>query len=277
MYLSHFGLTEYPFGITPDTSFAFSAIAHQEALNTLLVAVRSGEGFIKITGEVGTGKTLLCRRFLAALDEGFVTAYIPNPYLEPRTLLLAVAEELGAELRNDADQHRLLKSLGLALLNFARQKKAVVLCLDEAQAIPLETLETLRLLSNLETEKRKLLQIVLFGQPELDERLSNPSIRQLRQRIAFSYRLRGLKRGEIDLYLAHRLRVAGYRGDQLFAPRAMRLIHRASAGTPRLVNILSHKSLLAAYGVGRQQVDVRHVNSAIDDTEGVRRPRWVLW
>ena len=277
MYLSHFGLTEYPFGITPDTSFAFSAIAHQEALNTLLVAVRSGEGFIKITGEVGTGKTLLCRRFLAALDEGFVTAYIPNPYLEPRTLLLAVAEELGAELRSDADQHRLLKSLGLALLNFARQKKAVVLCLDEAQAIPLETLETLRLLSNLETEKRKLLQIVLFGQPELDERLSNPSIRQLRQRIAFSYRLRGLKRGEIDLYLAHRLRVAGYRGDQLFAPRAMRLIHRASAGTPRLVNILSHKSLLVAYGVGRQQVDPRHVNSAIDDTEGVRRPRWVFW
>jgi MSHA biogenesis protein MshM len=239
--------------------------------------VKSGEGFIKITGEVGTGKTLLCRRFLTALDGDFVTAYLPNPYLEPRTLLLALAEELGVELPRDADQYHLLKSLGLALLDFARQRKAVVLCLDEAQAMPLETLEALRLLSNLETEKRKLLQLVLFGQPELDTKLSNPSVRQLRQRISFSYRLGGLKRNEMDLYLAHRLHVAGHRGERVFKPGASRLIHKVTSGTPRLVNILAHKAMLSAFGEGRQQVTAGHVRTAIGDTEGVRMPRWAFW
>lgn len=277
MYLSHFGLSEPPFGITPDTSFAFSGTAHQEALNTLLVAARSGEGFMKVTGEVGTGKTLLCRRFLATLGEGFVTAYLPNPYLEPRTLLLALAEELGVPLDREADQYRLLKGLNLALLNFARQRRAVVLCLDEAQAMPMETLEMLRLLSNLETEKRKLLQLVLFGQPELDEKLANPSVRQLRQRIAFHYRLRGLKRGELDHYLSHRLRVAGHRGNRVFSLASMRLIHRASGGTPRLVNILAHKAMLSAYGEGGQEVLSRHVRAAARDTEGVCLPLWRLW
>ncbi|MBY0267446.1 MAG: AAA family ATPase, partial [Burkholderiales bacterium] len=172
MYESHFGLREPPFGITPDTSFAYACNSHQEALNTLLVAARNGEGFMKVTGEVGTGKTLLCRRFLASLGDRFVSAYVPNPYLEPRTLMFALAEELAIVLPRDADQHHLLKELQRALLNFARQGKTVVVCLDEAQAMPLETLESLRLLSNLETEKRKLVQVVLFGQPELDERLA---------------------------------------------------------------------------------------------------------
>ena len=277
LYLKHFGLNEAPFGITPDTSFAFSATAHQEALNTLLIAARSGEGFMKITGEVGTGKTLLCRRFLATLGEEFVTAYLPNPYLEPRTLMLALAEELGVALDKESDQYRLLKTLNLALLNYARQRKSVLLCLDEAQAMPMETLETLRLLSNLETEKRKLLQLVLFGQPELDEKLANPSVRQLRQRIAFHYRLRGLKRSELDHYLAHRLRVAGHRGNRVFSPASMRLLHRASGGTPRLVNILAHKSMLSAYGEGGHEVLSRHVRAAARDTEGVRLPLWRLW
>jgi MSHA biogenesis protein MshM len=266
MYLNHYGLAEMPFGITPDTSFAFSATAHQEALNTLLIAVKSGEGFIKITGEVGTGKTLLCRRFLAALDGDFVTAYLPNPYLE-----------LGVELPRDADQYHLLKSLNQTLMDIAAQRKSVVVCLDEAQAMPLETMEVLRLLSNLETEKRKLLQLVLFGQPELDTKLANPSVRQLRQRISFSYRLGGLKRHEMDLYLAHRLHVAGHRGERVFKPGASRLIHKVTSGTPRLVNILAHKALLSAYGEGRQQVTAGHVKTAIGDTEGVRMPRWAFW
>ena len=196
MYQAHFGLQELPFGITPDTSFAYACTSHQEALNTLLVAVRNGEGFIKITGEVGTGKTLLCRRFLATLDDTYASAYIPNPYLEPRALLLALAEELGVSLAREEDQHHLIKALTQALLGFAEHGKSVVLCLDEAQAMPIESLEALRLLTNLETEKRKLLQVVLFGQPELDDRLAQESVRQLRQRITFQYRLGELGRNE---------------------------------------------------------------------------------
>ena len=266
MYEAHFGLREPPFGITPDTSFAYACNSHQEALNTLLVAARNGEGFMKVTGEVGTGKTLLCRRFLATLDSRFVSAYIPNPYLEPRTLMFALADELGIVLPREADQHQLLKELSRALLNFARQGKTVVVCLDEAQAMPQETLEALRLLTNLETEKRKLLQVVLFGQPELDERLGHAAVRQLRQRITFQYRLSALNAEEVDHYLAHRLRVAGYRGSRLFAPAAVRRMHRVSRGVPRLINIIAHKALLLAFGEGMQQVHPHHVRIAAADT-----------
>ncbi len=277
MYRAHFGLTELPFGITPDTAYAFSARAHQEALNTLLVALASGEGFIKITGEVGTGKTLLCRRFLASIDATHVSAYIPNPYLDPRTLLAAVAEELGVSLDEGSEPHRMFKRLNRALLEFAAQELTVVLCLDEAQALPLESLEALRLLSNLETEKRKLLHVVLFGQPELDAKLADPSVRQLRQRIAFSYLLRGLDRNELEHYLDHRLRVAGYRGHPLFSSGAVRLLHRASGGVPRLVNILANKVLLAVYGEGGQQAKPRHVAAAARDSAEARWQPLRLW
>ena len=274
MYLDHFGLSELPFGITPDTSFTVLTRSHQEALNTLLVALNSGEGFIKITGEVGTGKSLLCRRLLQALPENAVSAYLPNPYLAPRTLLLALAEELGVAVDSASDDYHLLKRVNEALLAYAGDERPVVVCIDEAQAMPLETLESLRLLSNLETEKRKLLQIVLFGQPELDRKLAEPSVRQLLQRIAFHYRLGCLGREEVGNYLAHRLRVAGYRGDELFAPRTVRSLHRASRGTPRLLNILAHKSLLAVYGEGRHAVLPRHVRQAAADTEGAAAPGW---
>ena len=274
MYLDHFGLSELPFGITPDTSFTVLTRSHQEALNTLLVALNSGEGFIKITGEVGTGKSLLCRRLLQALPENAVSAYLPNPYLAPRTLLLALAEELGVAVDSASDDYHLLKCVNEALLAYAGDERPVVVCIDEAQAMPLETLESLRLLSNLETEKRKLLQIVLFGQPELDRKLAEPSVRQLLQRIAFHYRLGCLGREEVGNYLAHRLRVAGYRGDELFAPRAVRSLHRASRGTPRLLNILAHKSLLALYGEGKHAVLPRHVRQAAADTEGAAAPGW---
>ena len=274
MYLDHFGLSELPFGITPDTSFTVLTRSHQEALNTLLVALNSGEGFIKITGEVGTGKSLLCRRLLQALPENAVSAYLPNPYLAPRTLLLALAEELGVAVDSASDDYHLLKRVNEALLAYAGDERPVVVCIDEAQAMPLETLESLRLLSNLETEKRKLLQIVLFGQPELDRKLAEPSVRQLLQRIAFHYRLGCLGREEVGNYLAHRLRVAGYRGDELFAPRTVRSLHRASRGTPRLLNILAHKSLLAVYGEGKHAVLSRHVRQAAADTEGAASPGW---
>lgn len=272
MYLAHFGLVEYPFGITPDTSYVYSATAHQEALNTLLVATESGEGFIKITGEVGTGKTLLCRRFISQLERmGAAIAYIPNPQLEPRTLLLAIAEELGIQLQPLDYQFHLINAMNSALLELARAGRRVVVCLDEAQAIPLETLEHLRLLSNLETEKSKLMQIVFFGQPELDDKLANTSVRQLRQRIAFEYHLHGLSREEARQYLAHRARVAGYRGAELFTKTAVRRLHKASRGTPRVINILAHKAMLSAFGEGSPEVRGRHALAAARDSVSIVR------
>lgn len=303
MYLAHFGLREAPFGITPDTSYFFACADYQAALNTLLIAIRNGEGFIKITGEVGTGKTLLCRQFLASVNkerdaaaasdtepdqtpatttpsgatQRFVTAYIPNPYLTPHTLLLALADELGVVLEQDVDQHHLLKSLTAALLDFARQDKQVVLCLDEAQAMPLESLEAIRLLTNLETEKHKLLQIVLFGQPELNQKLQQNSIRQLNQRITFHYHLGPLRRDDMDYYLSHRLNVAGFQGGRLFSRRAVKQLYAASGGIPRLVNIVAHKALMLTYGEGRQQVRARHVRAARKDTVAAKNSLWRWW
>lgn len=268
MYKQHFGLRELPFTITPDTSFFFPHSSHQEALNTLLVAARSGEGFIKVTGEVGTGKTLLCRKFLDALDhENFVTAYVPNPYLGPNTLLLAVADELGIAYPDKVNQHQLLKLLTKFLLDAAAASKRVVLCLDEAQAMPVETLEAVRLLTNLETERRKLLQVVLFGQPELDVKLNNAAIRQLKQRITFSCRLSPLNISDVEFYLAHRMGVAGYRGPRVFSMDAVKRLFRASGGVPRLVNVLAHKSLMAAFGEGARAISDDHVRLAVADTE----------
>ena len=273
MYLAHFGLTETPFGITPDTHFIYSGAAHQEAMNTLMLAIGSGEGFVKITGEVGTGKTLLCRRFLSLLREDpYVAAYIPNPQLDPRSLLISVAEELGAPATGEAVH--LVKSIYQRLLELAISGKTPVLCIDEAQTMPMLTLESLRLLSNLETEKRKLLHIVLFGQPELDEKLAKPSARPLRQRIAFHYRMPPLHREELSEYLEHRLRMAGYQGKPLFSAMARRALYRYSGGTPRLVNILAHKALLAAFGQGADRVGFRHVVSAARDTESAQKSRW---
>lgn len=278
MYRQHFGLREQPFGITPDTSFFFACPTYQQALNTLLVAARNGEGFIKITGEVGTGKTLLCRKFLATLDESFVTAYIPNPYLDPRSLMLALADELEIALEKDVNQHQLLKAINHRLLVLARDDRKVLLCLDEAQAMPLESLEALRLLTNLETEKRKLLQIVLFGQPELDDKLQQDAIRQLAQRITFHYRLRPLSKDDLDFYIAHRLNVAGYSGARLFNRSAVNILHRASGGVPRLANIIAHKALMLTFGEGRQEVNARHIRAAASDTLPARAvPAWMAW
>ena len=277
MYLEHFGLREIPFTITPDTSFFYAYGSHVEALNTLLVAVRSGEGFIKIVGEVGTGKTLLCRKFLNTLRSEFVTAHIHNPYLEPMTLLLAVADELRIKYPATINQHQLLKLLTKALIDFYAAGKRVVLCLDEVQAMPEQTLETLRLLTNLETEKRNLLQVVLFGQPELDMLLDLPSVRQLKQRIGFSYNLRPLDREGMEGYIAHRLLVAGYHGKRLFPHTVLNDLFHASRGIPRLINILSHKALIAAFGQGARAISHEHMRLAIRDTIDVREEKKSAW
>ena len=280
MYKTHFGLLEDPFGITPDTNFLIPTHSYQEAFNTLSIAVQNGAGFVKITGEVGTGKTLLCRKFLSSLGPEYVTAYIHNPYLEPHTLLLALVDELAVPLPDPGihnNQHYLLKLLTLALSEIASQGRHAVLCIDEAQAMPLMSLEALRLLTNLETEKCKLLQVVLFGQPELDKKLSHKSVRQLLQRIIFQYHLVPLAYEEIGYYLAHRLNIAGYRGGPLFLPDAIDVLYRATRGTPRLVNILAHKSLLLAYGEGSNQVIKSHVLAAVADTPAARQPLWRFW
>jgi MSHA biogenesis protein MshM len=274
-YLKHFGLRELPFGITPDTSYFFGCRSIQEALNTLLVAVANGEGLIKITGEVGTGKTLLCRKFLSTLGSDWVSTYIPNPNLEPRVIQLALAEGFGVPAT--VEPHRLEKELTQRLLDIARQGKRVVVCMDETQAMSLATLEAVRLLTNLETEKRKLMQVVLFGQPELDRKLASESVRQVRQRITFQHTLKALARHEVADYVAHRLTVAGHSGPALFSAGALKAIHIASRGVPRLINILAHKSLLLAYGEGARSAERRQVRAAVEDTPAASPPWWWRW
>lgn len=267
MYLQHYRLKELPYSLTPDTAFFMSRAGYRDALNVLLVALRSGEGFMKVVGEVGTGKTLLCRTLLRALEEEFVCAYLPNPYLRPASLLLSIADELRIDYPKRASQHQMLRLINEALLSFHADGKRVVVCMDEAQAVPLQTLEALRLLTNLETEKTKLLQVVLFGQPELDKVLDDPSIRQLRQRITFSYDLQPLNREGVEEYIQHRLTVAGYDGPKVFEPKALDELARASRGVPRLINILAHKALMAAFGEGELRVSRAHARAAIADTD----------
>lgn len=276
MYLAHFGLSQLPFGITPDTEFLYPSQSHREGLNLLHVALASGEGFIKVVGEVGTGKTLLCRRLLAELGPEWKAAYLPNPQMDPRAFLHEVADELGSE-DGAPDAAHIVKRLNSRLLDLARTGEKVVLCIDEAQTMPRLTLESLRLLSNLETEKRKLLHIVLFGQPELDEMLAAHSARQLKQRIAFHHQLRRLEAEEIANYVEQRLRIAGHSGEPLFMPQALKAMCRHADGTPRLVNILAHKALLAAFGEGRLRVEANHVKAAAQDTEGAARVRGGWW
>lgn len=272
MYLYHFGLNELPFTLTPNTNFYCDLQVHQDALNVLLTALKTGEGFLKVTGEVGTGKTLLCRKLLNEIPDYFVTAYIPNPYLSPAELRQAIAAELGIEGVEHADQQQLTRALEQELLRINQNGRGVVILLDEAQALPQESLEALRLLSNLETESRKLVHIVLLGQPELDERLATRELRQLRQRITFSYRLDSLTEQELERYLHHRLQVAGYRGLPLFSAELVRSLHQASRGIPRLANVIAHKALFSAYGGGRFQLERKDLLAAIKDTEDASAP-----
>ena len=273
MYEQFFGMRERPFSLTPDTSFFFYNKSHQEALNVLMVSLHVGEGFIKVTGEVGTGKTLLCRQLLKQLDESYVSVFIPNPFLEPSALWMAIADELEIEFTDDISPHRLHKLITQRLVELTKSNKRIVICLDEAQSMPLASLEALRLLTNLETEKNKLLQVVLFGQPELNDKLNEPSIRQLKQRISHSYTLSPLDRSAVDGYIAHRLLVAGYNGAPLFLPTAIDAMYRASQGIPRLINILSSKALMIAYGRGDKAIKSEHIEVAAEDTDGVFRQK----
>jgi MSHA biogenesis protein MshM len=282
MYLRHFALREAPFSITPDSAFYYPHEGAQAALNMLLVALRSGEGFLKIVGEVGCGKTVLCRHLLKTLQNECITAYIPNPDMGPDDLLMALASELGLQLVTPFNRHQTMASLARCLVAHARQGRRVVVCIDEAQAIPVRTVESLRLLSNLETEKRKLLQLVLLGQPELDEKLQRPEIRQLLQRITFSEYLGPMLPGRVEPYLVHRLSTAALdeaTDTQVFEPAAAAAIAAFSGGVPRLVNVLAHKCLMLAYGENEHRVNAGHVQLAAADTPGVQgaSSRWRRW
>jgi MSHA biogenesis protein MshM len=267
MYLYHFGLTELPFTLTPNTSYFFGLPSHNEALQVLTTALKTGEGFIKVTGEVGTGKTLLCRKLLNELPDHFETAYIPNPMLTPEELRRAVASELGVQLDEHCDQQAFTQRIQHRLIEINQQRKSAVLIIDEAQALPMESIEALRLMTNLETESRKLLQVVLFGQPELDEKLNTVELRQLKQRITFSYSLTLMNADQVFQYVQHRLKIADFKGVELFNRKVCSLLMKASKGTPRIVNVLCHKCLMLAYGEGKQAVTSHHVRQAIKDTE----------
>ncbi len=273
MYLEHFGLKQTPFSLTPDLDFYYSFPGHQQALDLLRTAIASGEGFIKITGDVGTGKTLLCRKLLDQLPVTRVPAYLPNPLLGPAELYRAIAEEINAgPLVGGESMHELQRLILARCLELKEQGSRVVVCLDEAQAMSDVSLEALRLLSNLETDKQKLLQIVLFAQPELDVRLEQPHLRQLRQRISFAHHLVPLDRATVRDYIGHRLLVAGSREGGLFSPAACAVIARASRGVPRLVNILCHKALMIACNQGERRVDRRHAVQAARDTAEAQTP-----
>lgn len=280
MYLYHFGIKELPFTLTPNTQYFFGLPSHQEALQVLMTALKTGEGFIKVTGEVGTGKTLICRKLLNELPQHFVSAYVPNPMLSPSELRRAVASELGVELNEQSDQQEFTQRIQERLIAIHQQNRSVVLIIDEAQALPLESIESLRLMTNLETESRKLLQVVLFGQPELDEKLSVPELRQLKQRITFSYSLKLMDSDQVFQYVQHRMRVAGYQGDTIFDRACADILFKATNGTPRIVNVLCHKALMLVFGQGRRKVEVSDLRAAIADTEAakpVKQSYWLLW
>ncbi|MGN7614590.1 ExeA family protein, partial [Magnetococcales bacterium HHB-1] len=267
MYLDHFGLQRFPFSNTPDTSLFFDGGRRREILEALVYTVMQGDGITKVIGEVGSGKTTLCRMLIDALPPAVDVAFLANPSLSPDNIFQAIAGELGVSLEGIDSRLDELSKLQAFLIERHAQSRQVVVLVEEAQGMPLETLEQIRLLSNLETGQHKLLQMVLFGQPELNKNLSGHNVRQLRERITHAFELPELNREEVGSYLNNRVWSTGRRGSELFSLKAVQRIARFSGGLPRRVNILAHKSLMAAFISRASQVDVKHVQAAIKDTE----------
>jgi len=267
VYLDYYGLKEPPFNITPNPRFLFFSAKHREAFNHLLYGIRERKGFVQLTGEVGSGKTTLCRALLEQLGPQFSTALILNPVLDAGQLLKAIAMELGLQVKG-LDRLETVAEINRFLLQQVEGGKDTVLIIDEAQDLTRELLEQVRLLSNLETDERKLLQIVLMGQPELRDRLNEHGLRQLRQRISVRYHLNPLRHGEIRQYIQHRLQVSGANGAPYFSGPAVWRIYRYSAGIPRLINTVCDKCLLAGYVAQRDKIDFRIVGRARRELEG---------
>jgi type II secretory pathway predicted ATPase ExeA len=267
MYYSHFGLNQAPFKITPNTEFFFSGGNRGPILEALIYAITHGEGIIKVAGEVGSGKTMLCHMLPTRLPANIDTVYIANPSVSPEEILHAIAFELQLDVSRDAQRLQVMQAIHDFLLKRYSEGKRVVVFVEESQSMPLATLEEIRLLSNLETKNDKLLQIVLFGQPELDDNLRQPNIRQLRERITHSFRLEPLAPGEIREYLMFRMRAAGYRGPDLFSGSVVKHIARTSLGLTRRVNLIADKALLAAFSENTHTLKPKHIDAAVRDSE----------
>lgn len=268
--LNYFNLKESPFELTPNLRFFCGFDTYQHAISTIMFCVEKGEPLIKVIGEVGTGKTLLCRKLIDEIDDASnISLYIPNPSLSSDTVLRLVADELGVDSQPEMTEYTLYKLITDKILSYYAENKRVVLFIDEAQTMNESALEAVRLLTNLESEERKLLQIVLFGQPELDDKLNQKSLRQFRQRIGFTYQLSALSRPDVDGYISRRLVAAGHETGMLFTKKAKDLLYKASCGIPRIMNILAYKSLLSAYAAGAQSVNKKAVKKAISESDSV--------
>jgi type II secretory pathway predicted ATPase ExeA len=282
MYYSHFGLSQAPFKITPNTEFFFTGGNRGPILEALIYAITHGEGIIKVTGEVGSGKTMLCHMLPKRLPPHVDTVYIANPSVSPEEILHTIAIELQLVVDRSAPRLEVMQALHDFLLKRYSEGKRVVVFVEESQSMPLATLEEIRLLSNLETRNDKLLQIVLFGQPELDDNLRQPHIRPLRERVSHSFRLEPLGAGEIREYLMFRMRTAGYRGPDLFSDVVVKQVARASLGLTRRVNLIADKALLAAFSENTHMIRPKHVEAAVRDSEfsqdvGPRSGARYLW
>lgn len=273
MYLEHFGLREPPFRITPHTDFFFPGARRGATLEALIYAIVQEEGIVTVSGEVGSGKTMLCRVLMERLPATVDTLYVANPTLSPEALLHTIAEELGCAPEGRAEAR--IRPIQEALIARHAAGRRVVALVDEAHAMPKASLEQIRLLSNLETGKHKLLQIVLLGQPELDELLGAKDMRQLKDRITHHFRLDPMKPGEAAEYLRFRMGAAGYRGPDVFSAAAIGRIARVSGGLTRRINILADKALLAAYASGSHRIGRREAAAAIRDAaQAPPRRRW---
>ena len=284
MYYAFFGLKQPPFRITPDTDFFFEGGNRGAVLEALIYAITQGEGIVKVTGEVGSGKTMLCRVLQSRLPASVETVYLANPSVSPDEILHAIGFELQLPIERNASRLEVMHALNEYLLARHAEGRQVVVFVEESQGMPIATLEEIRLLSNLETRQHKLLQIVLFGQPELDANLRKAEIRQLRERITHSFALSPLSQDEVRDYLVFRLRAAGYHGPDLFPPRLIRYIAQATGGLTRRVNIVADKALLAAFAENTHNVTLKHVQAAVQDSAfsdakprsgWLQRPGWL--
>ena len=268
MYLEYLGLREKPFTITADPSFLYLSKKHREALSHMVYGIRDRKGFIEVTGDVGTGKTTLCKTLLRQLDATTKTALILQPTLSELQLLQAIVNDFGLNPVSKIDRLGLFNHLNKFLLDQAEQGYNVVLVIDEAQNLSLRILEQIRMLSNLETDKDKLIQIILVGQPQLRAKLASPELEQLRQRIGVRYHITPLDLEEVRTYIDHRLRIAGSDGTLQWTPDGVEEVYRCSKGIPRLINVICDRSLLACYVFRVKRVDSEIVRRSFQEVEG---------